>query len=393
MAATITETEPTSIVNDFGIFVTYIKENNPSLVRNGHFLMKKTLSEINDLVNTPNPPPLLETSTYLYPYFTLFYALAQRSNLFIKTADLHLKGTERLTGYNQLTPPEKYFFLLETLWIDTDWSFILFDRYNSFLIPNIQSVIKYLAEEPPGKIIPMDQLETNCELLDAHYFLEYMSLFGLLHITRKEIPEESPLIVSAAVTALGGLVFPVLYRERQLHCWNIPYMREKTEEFVVFPESKEHEPFFKPFQHIVPLQKTVPRTYTKGTFTVKVSLRKGLERTIVLSSEHTLQELHEAIQDAFAFDSDHLYAFFTDGIPWSCHRILAPEDETGPFADQISIGDLGLVPGQWMLYIFDFGSEWQFKIEILDITSDVGPPSPVVTAKKGKSPEQYLSWD
>lgn len=391
-ASTITETEPTSIVKDFDIFVTYIEESNPSLVRKGHFLTKKTLSEINELVNTPNPPNLLRKSIFLYPYFTLFYALAQRSNLFIKTIDLHLKGTDKLIGYNQLTPPEKYFFLLETLWVDTDWGFLLFNTHNSFLIPKIQSVVKYLAEEPPGKIIPMGQVKTDWDLLDAHYFLEYMSLFGLLHITRKEIPEEPPLIVSAAVTALGGLVFPVLHRERQLHCWNIPYMREKTEEFVVFPGSKEHEPFFKPFQHIVPLQKTVPRKYTKGTFTLKVSLRKGLERTIVLSSEHTLQALHEAIQDAFAFDSDHLYAFFTDGIPWSCHRILAPEDDTGPFADQISIGDLGLVPGQWMLYISDFGSEWHFKIEILDITSDAGPPSPVVTAKKGKSPEQY-HWD
>jgi hypothetical protein len=394
----ITEMNPTSIVKDFGIFVTYLQENNPSLVRKGHFLTKKTLSEINQLVNTPSPPALLVTSTFLYPYFSLFYALSLQSDLFIKTSDLHLKETERLTEYNQLTPPEKYFFLLETLCVDTEWSFLLYNSYNLYLIPKIQSVIGYLARMPPGKIISIDRFCTLWgSYLDVHYFLEYMSFFGVLHTTRENAPEESPRILSAAVTELGGLLFPILYRERNLLRWNIPYIRQHTGKFVGFPGSKkEHEPFFKPFQQIVKnkLQKTLPRKrYTKGTYTVKVSLRKRLERTIVLSSEHTLEDLHEAIQDAFEFDRDHLYAFFTDGIPWSCHRILAPQDEEGPFADQVCMGELGLLPGQWMRYIFDFGSEWHFKIELLEITSDAGPPSPVITEKKGKSPEQYPSWD
>lgn len=158
----ITEIKPTSIVKDFGVFVTYLKESNPPLVRKGHFLMKKTLSEINQLVNTPSPQGILETSTFFYPYFSLFYALALKSNLFIKTSDLHFKETERLTEYNQLTPPEKYFFLLETLWVDTDWSFLLESSYNLSLIPKIQSVIGYLARMPPGKIIPMNRF---CTLL------------------------------------------------------------------------------------------------------------------------------------------------------------------------------------------------------------------------------------
>ena len=151
--------------------------------------------------------------------------------------------------------------------------------------------------------------------------------------------------------------------------------------------------FFEPFQKFVKgdLQ-TLPRRYTKGTFTVKVSL-KNCWRTIVVSSEHTLEELHEAIQDAFAFDRDHLYAFFTDGKPWSNAHVYAPEVNEGPFSDQISIGDLGLYPGQLFLYIFDFGDEWQFKIEILDFNSEPGPPTPVILERKGKSPEQYPLHD
>jgi shikimate kinase len=392
----ITETEPTTIIQDFDIFTAYLKENNPPLVRKGHFIMKKTLAEINQQVYTPSPQGVLETSTFLYPYLTLFYALALHSNLFIKTAGLHFKETEKLTEYNQLTTPEKYFFLLETLWVDTNWGFLLYNSHNLLLIPEIQSIIYHLSKISPGKIVPMDWFGTAMNsLLDAHYFLEYMSFFGLLHTVREKDSKPPQRIESAQVTGLGYIFFPILCQEQNILQWNIPYIRQKTEKFVVLPGSTS-EPFFKPFQYIFKeeLQNTLPRKkYTKGTFTMRVSLRKGLERTIVLSSEHTLEDLHEAIQDAFEFDRDHLYAFFTDGIPWSCHQILAPQDTEGPFADEVLIGELGLVPGQFMKYVFSFGSEWHFKIEILEIIGDKGPDSPVITEKRGKSPEQYPSWD
>jgi hypothetical protein len=393
---TITETESTSIIKDFDIFAAYLKENNPSLVRKGHFLMKKTLAEINQQVHTPSPQGLLKTSTFLYPYLTLFYALALHSNLFIKTAGLHIKETEKLTEYNQLTPPEKYFFLLETLWVDTNWGFLLYNSHNLLLIPEIQSIIYHLSKMSPGKIVPMDWFGTAMNsLLDAHYFLEYMSFFGLLRTAREKDSKTPQRIESAQVTELGYIFFPILCNERNILQWNIPYIRQDTEKFAVLPGSA-NEPFFKPFQYIFEerLQNTLPRKkHTTGTFTMKVSLQKGLERTIVLSSEHTLEDLHEAIQDAFEFDRDHLYAFFTDGIPWSSNQILAPQDSEGPFVDQVLIGELGLVPGQLMKYIFNFGSEWHFKIEILEIIDNKGPDSPVITEKRGKSPEQYPSWD
>lgn len=109
----ITETEPTPLIKDFGTFVTYIAEKNPSLVRKGHFLPRGALSQIGKLISTPGPG-ILKTTTFLHPYLTLFYYMAVKGNLFIKTPDLHLKRTERLTEYIQLTSPEKYFFLLKT---------------------------------------------------------------------------------------------------------------------------------------------------------------------------------------------------------------------------------------------------------------------------------------
>ena len=116
-------------------------------------------------------------------------------------------------------------------------------------------------------------------------------------------------------------------------------------------------------------------------------------RTITVSSEHSLEDVHEAIQDSFDFDKDHLYAFFMDGISWSWEHFYAPRDTEGPFSDQVRIGDLGLHAGQRFLYLFDFRDQWHFKVEVLEITSEPGPPSPVITEKKGKSPEQYPLYE
>lgn len=72
---------------------------------------------------------------------------------------------------------------------------------------------------------------------------------------------------------------------------------------------------------------------------------------------------------------------------------MSPYDDEGPFSDKITIGELGLLPGQQILYIFDFGCEWRFKIEVLEKKDEPGPSSPVICERKGKSPEQYPEWE
>jgi len=401
----ITEMKPVPIVKDFGTFAHYIKEHNPSLVRKGHFLTKKTLYEINQLMSNPIPENVLETPGFFYPVLTLFYHVALRGSLFIKTRKLQLQHTERFALYNQLTPTEKYFFMLETFWVDTNWLELLKKRSILMTMPELQQVIGYLSRTPPGKVLPMREFIICWKnVWNINDLLQYLSPFGLLKIIsdKGEIERWPTYEASVTVTDLGKIFFPILYHERNITQWNIPYIREKTGKFIVLPglrkkkKNVRYEPFFTPFQPFFKgeLQRTLPRReYTMGTFIFKVSLSRSCWRTITVFSEHYLEDVHEAIQDAFDFDSDHLYAFFMDGIPWSGDYIYAPGDTEGPFSDQVRIGNLGLHVGQRFLYVFDFGSEWHFKVEVLDITSEPGPPFPVITEKKGKSPEQYPLYE
>ena len=48
------------------------------------------------------------------------------------------------------------------------------------------------------------------------------------------------------------------------------------------------------------------------SFVISVSLEKGCYRHIQIAQEATLEELSSVILQAFAFEDDHMHAFFMD---------------------------------------------------------------------------------
>ena len=123
---------------------------------------------------------------------------------------------------------------------------------------------------------------------------------------------------------------------------------------------------------------------------MKVSLARNIWRRIEVAADHTLYELHMAIQDAFEFANDNLYSFFLDGERWSRERFSSSDDDEGPYVTEVRIGELGLAPGQNVLYLFDYGDEWWFKLVVEDIrTHGRKPREPRIIGKKGEAPEQY----
>ncbi len=131
-----------------------------------------------------------------------------------------------------------------------------------------------------------------------------------------------------------------------------------------------------------------------GTYIFKVALDKNIWRRIEISADHTLLDLHRSIQKAYDFDDDHPYSFFMDGKPWSHEQIVSPYEDDGPYVDEVSIGELGLLIGQNILYLFDYGTEWRFRVELEDIRREGPEPrKPKIIEKMGKAPEQYEYYD
>ncbi|WP_260446180.1 MULTISPECIES: plasmid pRiA4b ORF-3 family protein [unclassified Nostoc] len=68
--------------------------------------------------------------------------------------------------------------------------------------------------------------------------------------------------------------------------------------------------------------------------------------------------------------------------------------ETPPFADQVQIGDVSLEPGGKMTYLYDFGDNWKFDVQL----EAINPPDnkikkPKILEVHGNAPQQYWSED
>ena len=78
-----------------------------------------------------------------------------------------------------------------------------------------------------------------------------------------------------------------------------------------------------------------------------------------------MEHLHYIILDSFGFNDDHLYSFFMDGKKWSNDCITSPHDfDEHSKSNKVQIGDLGLVSRQRFLYLYDYGDEWKFIVEM-----------------------------
>ena len=124
-------------------------------------------------------------------------------------------------------------------------------------------------------------------------------------------------------------------------------------------------------------------------YVVKVLLRRGVWRRIQLSSRNTLHDLHEVILEAYGFSDDHLYAFFMEGKPWKGKSYWSPQNDEGPYADKIKLGSLNLEIKQKFLYLYDFGDEWMFSVQVEKVSeTDTSILKPIIETR-GKAPEQY----
>lgn len=125
-----------------------------------------------------------------------------------------------------------------------------------------------------------------------------------------------------------------------------------------------------------------------------------VSRTIQIRGNQTLEDLHNAIYDAFGRYDEHLYEFQFGKKPMDRNaiRYVIPEaydqgEDAGP-TDITTIGSLGLKVRRSFFYWFDFGDDWWHKIKVAAIEDTVTKGKfPKVIKKVGKNPPQYMNLD
>lgn len=126
-----------------------------------------------------------------------------------------------------------------------------------------------------------------------------------------------------------------------------------------------------------------------------------ISRTIQMRGDQTLQDLHNAIFDAFDRREEHMYEFqFGKGpmdpkaptyvLPNAFEMDMGEKKRPAGRVDRTTLDSLGLEVGRSFGYWFDFGDDWWHQIDVTAIEEKVPKGKlPKVTKKVGKSPPQY----
>ncbi len=222
------------------------------------------------------------------------------------------------------------------------------------------------------------------ELVPA--YLHFLARLGLIH------PDEMDLALTD-LHSLGVQVSQILDR------WGADiYMVHAVE--AAWSDAKleawRHDPALDRARAQPPTSPPAPAiTARPQTCTFKVTYRQQPDAWFVIEmrGDQTLHDLHRTILDGADFDQDHLYSFYRSGRAWD----KATEYRLGRDAQHSSrtrIGDLSLRMKQRLLYLYDFGDEHHFDVQLVATSAE--PPHggyPRIVEQHGKMPPQYPDWE
>ena len=188
-----------------------------------------------------------------------------------------------------------------------------------------------------------------------------------------------------SISGAGAGDFSLTYAVRSPTCLSDPTIPKR-----VVPD--------KDSDRLVGMEDTLAAT---STHVFRVSLKSRLYRDIEITSDDSLADLAEVIVKAFDFSFDHAYGFFSamSGNVYKSpvrYELFADADggRKAGSVKRTKVGDAFARVGSRMLFLFDYGDEWRFKVEVVAI-GEAAPKVryPRVLATVGKAPDQYPDPD
>lgn len=141
------------------------------------------------------------------------------------------------------------------------------------------------------------------------------------------------------------------------------------------------------------------RKRSERSSNIRYQLKASYERnkriyTILdISANSTLDDLCHMILDAFDFTYEHLYLFNFGGRGYGeGEDIYAYMPEPGENGTNIRLGRLNLVLKQKFYFLYDFGDDWGFDIQVQKIYETNEHVINGIVSVKGEL-EQYPEWD
>lgn len=404
------------LVADFETFLRYLEARPKLPLTAAGDLKGVDLYALNERVNHQSPYAVTSKSRLAdYPLLAFIYQAVTVSRLAVldvgKVQTLSLVA-ERVESYRELTEEEKYVFLLETAWCYVDWSITDGNERGSSGVNWFQRGIRELLTFPVGIPVAMFTNETGKPTGPAIEFPflannfvragEWFGWYVLRSTGQTKRDRYSPAFDQITLTEWGQQCLFVLAGQRPFRHWNKQapafafYVEEPTDEVLPVDVNTFAEPFRTLLDEpeLVSLYPVNPDA-ARGVFWFRVELpHHKVSRTIAMSAEMPLNELHFAIQDAFSFENDHLYRFYLN--PRNLRhgeQYISPDEaewNDGFTADSVTLGQLNLYVGQRLLYVFDLSEQWEFLITVTRHLPDETDQIVQVVEQIGEAPQQYV---
>ncbi|WP_197231956.1 IS1096 element passenger TnpR family protein [Novipirellula artificiosorum] len=344
---------------------------------NAYFaLPQRVLAELNESMVEPMPHDLKRPQLRSFPTLMGLFMLLRGTGLAVgetKPKRAVLIDPAAVEQWQSLNPTERFFNLMGCCLYDASWDCVgVRSRGDSGLLSEIRNVYLRLHEQVT---------ELNDDRFGIVYGVENSVALCLLHqfgwlrldYDAQPKPGKAANVRRIERTEFGNAMFVATCQ-----------LGAHEEETTVALQAK--------LQPIFPAwTKTLTRSepeFREGQHTFKVSLGK-IWRRIAAPADAVLEDLADAILAAFGFDSDHLYQFELRDMTGSSINIVGPHlDDAAHFADEMRIGEVPLAIGDSMVFHYDFGDDWRFKVTLESIQE--GDASAFkLTATSGQSPEQY----
>ena len=430
------ENDILSTVRDFETMCEYIYAGRPLLTQKGD-LSTKACFELNDLMAHPKHGAKKTDRMGSYATVCLYFQIASVSGLIepceAKGGKTAVALSEAYGGFKRMNSFSKYLFIFLSWMHNTDIE-ELYAR-DPYIVPfgssSMDTVIAEIGKQNAFEWTFREEKHDFFShfqnplqsLMSSHFdFLCHLRDFGLLVFDDEDVDARDTYHITVGkmrVTPFGAALSAACNSRKfswvnRLEQGNLSLDEEEESAPTVidiFEKDYEKNPpgsdgFLTPFLSCFP-ESAVDAANLNGllfpnsveisnntVYEFKVQLERTCYRDIQCAGCHTFEDLHLAIQEAFAFCDDHLYSFFMDGKRWSRRGIHSPYAEEPPYSNEVMIGQAGLREKQTILYLFDYGDEWMFSVTVTSIFDADSPLArPAIVSAKGKAPEQYPDWE
>ena len=263
--------------------------------------------------------------------------------------------------------------------------------HQSPLVPNHQSLDRALVGLLSIFNMQIYKVGAVVELLPA--YLHFLARLNLIHPTEMDTAlERLRPIASSVIELLEHSAGEPHLVETIKTAWSDEILASLQDD-TALAESRSKPPVNRVSKPPKPTRK--PGALQTYIFKVTYEYDRDVWRKIEISEGQTLDDLHSAILDSVDFDDDHLYSFFLSGRAWDDSTQYASPHADGRSAARVKIKDLRLRMKQKFLYLFDYGDEHRFEVQLMEINPDA-PKNvryPRVVEEHGEPPNQYEDWE